>query len=101
MQLTDITTLIESGVEPELELHAVDPMIYQLFNRVGEALVPVRGPAGSAVRFTSRHAALSALRETGLSRVAFVHRSAYGEMIGVTGSSADTELRELIRLREA
>ena len=97
--LNELTRLAAAGAALPVEVHAVDPMIYVLFLRRGEHLDPMQDGRGTSLQYRSRHAALKALREAGLAEVDFVHRSAYGEMIGVEGTSSDTELRQTIRLQ--
>ena len=84
-----------------LEVHAVDPMIYLVFAAEGASLVPVTGKRGKRLSFTSRFAALHALREAGVASVTFVHRSAYGEMVGLADQGETNELRQVISLQKA
>jgi len=81
-----------------LEVHAVDPMIYLVFAASGESLLPVSGRLGKRLSFPSRSAALHALREAGITSVTFVHRSAYGEMVGLADQGETNELRQVIPL---
>ena len=95
MTFAEIRSLAKAGVEITIEVHSVDPSLYQIFQRFGEHLEPITERGRSAV-FTSRTAALSALAELGLDEVHFVHRSAYGEMIGTETPFDRTELRQRV-----
>ena len=44
------------------------------------------------------HEMASALREAGVASVTFVHRSAYGEMVGLADQGETNELRQVITL---
>ena len=99
MTLNEIRELTANETPPELEVHSVDPMIYIIFERRGEQLVPVTDSRGKHLQFRSRFTALNALRETGLPSAGFVHKSSYGEMIGMEGDWHDAELRETINLQ--
>ena len=94
-------TLEDIRKEPHglnLEVHAVDPMIYMVFEAREQRLIPLVNKQGQSVSFPSRFAALSALKDAGVQTVSFVHRSAYGDMVGLDGSAADTELRQQLKL---
>ena len=95
MTFAELRSMARAGVEISIEVHSLDPSIYQVFQRFGEHLVPITERGRSAL-FTSRHAALSALAELGLNEVHFVHRSAYGEMIGGETPFDRTELRQRV-----
>ncbi len=81
-----------------VELHGVDLSFYMLFVVQGDSLLPVVDKQGKSVRFTSQYAARTALREAGFSRFEFVHRSAYGEMVGLDTSHGNTEMRLTVSL---
>lgn len=98
MTLRELERLTAGGGSAEIEVHGVDPMIYLIFQRFGERLTPVIARSGSTAQFTSRHAALKALAAIGLDEVTFVHRSAYGEMIGTDGGADSTELLQRVRI---
>lgn len=94
-------TLDDIRKEPlalNLEVHAVDPMIYMVFEARGERLIPMVNKNGKSVSFPSRFAALSALKDAGVQTVSFVHRSAYGDMVGLDDAAGDTELRQQLKL---
>ncbi len=95
MTFAEIRSLAKAGIEISIEVHSVDPSIYQVFQRFGDHLVPVTQRGRSAL-FTSRTAALSALADLGLDEVHFVHKSAYGEMIGAETAFDRTELRQRV-----
>ncbi len=95
MQQVSLDNLPEDAL---LEVHAVDPMIYLVFAACGTNLLPVTGKGGKRLRFPSRFAALHKLREAGVTSVTFVHRSAYGEMVGLADQGETTEMRQIISL---
>ncbi|MCR9259945.1 MAG: DUF6482 family protein [Pseudomonadaceae bacterium] len=95
MQHVSLEDLPEQAL---LEVHAVDPMIYLVFAALGDKLLPVTGKRGKRLSFPSRFAALHALREAGIASVTFVHRSAYGEMVGLADQGETNELRQVIAL---
>ena len=97
MTLKEIANLVRAGGHISIEVHAVDPAIYQVFQRFSGRLVPVTDKDRS-LRFPSRFSALKALADLGLDEVEFVHRSAYGEMIGMETPYDQTELRQRIRI---
>lgn len=97
MTLREIGNLCRAGGHISLEVHAVDPSIYQVFQEFGGRLLPVTDRNGN-VRFPSRYAAMKALADLGLDQVAFVHRSAYGEMIGSESPQEQTELRQQVSI---
>ena len=97
MTLKEIANLISAGGHISLEVHAVDPAIYQVFQRFSGRLVPVMDKDQS-LRFPSRFSALKALADLGLDEVDFVHRSAYGEMIGMETPHDQTELRQRVQI---
>jgi hypothetical protein len=79
-----------------VEVHALTPMMYAVFLNIDEQRIPV-GDRQGTLRFPSRHAAQRALQLAGITEATFIHRSAYGEMIGVAGDAAATDFRETIR----
>ena len=93
IRITELTTA------DYLEVHAVDPMIYLVFHCIGRDLQPVVDERGEKLQFRSRYAALTALRDAGVFEVEFVHKSAYGEMVGIEDNSGSNELRERVRLQ--
>ncbi|XOV83987.1 MAG: DUF6482 family protein [bacterium] len=95
MQPISIDKLSEHA---QLEIHAVDPMIYLVFATCADLLIPVVDQQGERMRFPSRGATLQRLREAGVSEVTFVHRSAYGEMVGLAEDGQMNEMRQIIRL---
>ncbi len=97
MTLKEIDNLLKAGGHVRIEVHAVDPSIYQVFQRFSGRLTPV-SDKGRNVRFPSRFAALKTLADLGLDEVDFVHRSAYGEMIGADSPYEQTELRQRTRI---
>ncbi len=97
MTLKEVRKLLRAGGHINIELHAVDLAIYQVFQRFSDRLTPVTDKGGS-LRFPSRYAALKALAELGLDEVEFVHRSAYGEMIGTESPFGETEMRQRVRI---
>jgi hypothetical protein len=100
MTLKELGQTIASGDSPEVEIHAIDLMIYLVYSVTGERKTPLHDARGQTQKFPSRYAAQRALQDAGVATATFVHRSAYGEMIGTEGSIADTELRETIELAE-
>ena len=100
MTLKQLERLVAGKGIAEIEVHAVDPVIYLVFHRFGERLTPVQSRRGTTARYTSRYAALKALAALGLDEVTFVHRSAYGEMIGAEGDASATELRQRVRISQ-
>ena len=98
MTLEDIETLITTGTTPALEVHSVDPAMYLIFRRDGERLLPLQDSRGQALKYPSRYAALKKLADCGVDEVTFLHRSAYGEMIGLAGEAQPNELSERLNL---
>jgi len=96
MRFDQIRRALRNGEPVSLEVHALSASVYQLFLRTGDAILPMKRADGRAVVYKSRYAALQVLADLGLDRVDCVHRSAYGEMIGMAGSLAETELRESV-----
>lgn len=96
MTFDEIRRSLRDGDPVSLEVHALSASVYQLFRRTTDGVVPVTGSRGRSALYRSRYAALQALADLGLDRVDCVHRSAYGEMIGMGASHAETELRESV-----
>ena len=97
LTLKELGKLADAGAHVQIEVHAVDLSIYQVFQRFGDRLVPVTRK-GKSTRFPSRYSALKAMAELGLDEVEFVHRSAYGEMIGIDTPFESTELRQRVQI---
>jgi hypothetical protein len=97
MNLKEIESLMKAGGHITVEIHAVDLSIYQIFQRFSGRLIPVTSKGKNAL-FRSRFSALKALADLGLDEVDFVHRSAYGEMIGMESPFDQTELRQRVRV---
>ena len=97
MTLKEIETLMKAGGHVAIEVHAVDLSIYQIFQAFSGRLIPVTSKGKNAL-FRSRFSALKALADLGLDEVDFVHRSAYGEMIGIESPFNQTELRQRVRI---
>ena len=98
MDLQAISQMLSRGLQPSVEVHAVDPSIYLIYCKIGEQLKPLLRRDGSILKYCSRSAATRDLREAGLKNVEFVHRSAFEEMIGVAENAQPTEHRERIKL---
>jgi hypothetical protein len=98
MTLDQLKASIARGVLPALEVHALDPILYVIYIADDGRLQPICDQRGATLKYRSRHAAQQALADTGATTAAFVHRSAYGEMVGLAMDGADTELREVLYL---
>ena len=98
MTLSELSSLIAAGHNPSVEVHSFEPSLYLLFVRSGDSLQPVKDSRGESLKYFSRSKALKPLREIGLPSAEFVHQSAFGEMIGLSGDSSQTELRQTIHL---
>lgn len=98
MTIEELTVMMTSGVHLDIEIHAVNPMVYVVYQQFAGRRSPLRNASGESVQFRSRYAALSALANAGVRKATFIHRSAYGEMIGLDGAVGETELRETIHL---
>ncbi len=97
MQLNEIKALVTPDTKLDLEVHGIDPSIYLIFYcRDGER-TPIKDRGGKNLTFRSRSKAFDALRDAGVQRAEFVHRSAFDEMVGV-GDGTPTEHREQINL---
>jgi hypothetical protein len=101
MTLNELGRCTAGGSSPEVEVHGISPMLYLIYLIVDGSRRPLQDERGRTLRFPSRAAAQRALSECGLQRATFVHTSPYGEMIGMTGSGQDTELREILILGDA
>jgi hypothetical protein len=99
MTLSQLAARLASGTPAALEIHGFDPMIYVLYVLSGEQSHPICDGRGRPLQYRSRYAAQRALAEAGAREAVFVHRSAYGEMVGLDGSGDETELRERVWLR--
>jgi len=98
MNLKELESLARAGGEAIIEIHSIEPSIYLVYQRFGERLMPVADDTGSQACFNSSYASFKALAGLGVTEVAFVHRSAYGEMIGIETPHNDTELRQIVSL---
>ena len=68
---------------------------------VGSVAVELIGGAdGAVLQVRSRYAAQRALRDAGATAATFIHRSAYGELIGMATVDQDTVLREIMVLAD-
>ena len=99
MQLDTLQMKIEAGQQVAVELHAVEQMLYIPYEASDGFRFPLQDAKGQTIRYKSLVAATAALGAIGLEEIDFVHTSSYGEMIGSPGSSADTELRQRIKLK--
>lgn len=97
LQLNDLKQLTRAGEAPAVEVHSIDPSIYLIFTRGEDNRTPIKAPNGDNLIFRSRSKAFDALRDVGIARADFVHRSAFDEMVGV-GDGTPTEHRESIAL---
>ena len=100
MTLDELSSLLTSGVHVNMEVQGLEAATYVAYRLEGERRDPVCGPDGQTLQFPSRYAAQVALRDAGVTEATFVHRSAYGEMIGMDTAGQDTELREILRLSQ-
>jgi hypothetical protein len=100
MTLRELARQRDTDGDPQVEVHGIGPMLYLLYVVEGNHRRPVQDERGRTLRFPSRAAAQQALEHCGILRATFVHSSPYGEMIGVTGSGSDTELRETMILTD-
>ena len=98
MTIDDLQRLCASADAPALEIHGLDPMLYVVYRVDGPSPEALLDRRGNTQRFRSRYAAQRALAECGARRAVFVHRSAYGEMVGLQDVGAETELRETLYL---
>ena len=98
MDLDLLSNRLQAGDAVEIELHAIEGMIYIPYERRAADLLPLKDPSGQTLKFSSLTQATAALSQTGLPAFDFVHTSSYGEMIGSPGSQDDTEMRQRITL---
>lgn len=91
---------LRAGLDARFEVHSSDPMVYVAFCCQGDHRRAICGSGRFKRQFPSRYAAYKALYEIGVQELTFVHRSAYGEMIGLEGQGSSNEYRETIRLAE-
>jgi len=97
MQLNEIKALVTRDTNLDMEVHGIDPSIYLIFYRRDGERTPIKDRDGKNLTFRSRSKAFDALRDAGVQRADFVHRSAFDEMVGV-GDGTPTEHREQINL---
>ena len=98
MLLNELRDLVSKNSAPEIEVHGVDPSIYLIFGCKAGSRTPIKDRGGNNLAFRSRSRALDALRDIGVKRADFVHKSAFDEMVGV-GDGTPTEHRETITLQ--
>ena len=94
LTLDGLAARVRGSDTPALELRGVDPMIYVIYALQHDSRAPIVDRNGKALAFRSRGAALEALRECGVTSIDFVHRSSYGEMVGLEEPPGSNELRE-------
>ncbi|MEM7220432.1 MAG: DUF6482 family protein [Pseudomonadota bacterium] len=94
LTLDDLAARVRARNTPGLELLGVDPIVYVIYAIDGAAREPLVDKRGKSLQFRSRGAALDALRKCGVTAVDFVHRSSYGEMVGLDDANGSNELRE-------
>ena len=97
MQLNEIKALVTRDTNLDMEVHGIDPSIYIIFYCRDDERTPIKDRDGKNLTFRSRSRAFNALRDAGVQRADFVHRSAFDEMVGV-GDGTPTEHREQITL---
>ena len=97
MTLSELQTAVKSGRQPKIEVHGVDPSIYLIFVLAEGERRPLVDQRGKTLSYRSRSKAFDLLRDTGVQRADFVHRSAFDEMVGV-GNGVPTEHRESVTL---
>ena len=97
MQLNEIKALVTRDTNLDMEVHGIDPSIYIIFYCLDGERTPIKDRDGKNLTFRSRSRAFNALRDAGVQRADFVHRSAFDEMVGV-GDGTPTEHREQINL---
>jgi len=98
MVLNDLKDLVAQNTAPTLEVHGVDPSIYLIYRCTANTRAPIKDGRGNNLTFRSRSKAFDALRDIGVKRADFVHKSAFDEMVGV-GDGTPTEHRETVNLR--
>lgn len=97
MTLADLKQLIMQGTQPVIEVHGIDPSIYLIFCITDEKRSPLVDVRRNTLKYRSRSSAFDALRDTGVQKADFVHKSAFDEMVGV-GNGVPTEHREAVTL---
>ena len=94
LTLDALAARVRNRDTPALELLGVDPIVYVIYAVEGESRAPLVDKRGRSLQFRSRGAALEALRKCGITSIDFVHRSSYGEMVGLDAADGSNELRE-------
>ncbi len=97
MKLNDVKNQVSLGNPPGFEVHGIDPSIYLIFVLMDGERRPIVDERGQTLKFRSRSRAFDALRDVGVQRAEFVHKSAFDEMVGV-GNGMPTEHREQVNL---
>lgn len=100
MQLNELKHLVAAQRAPEIEVHGIDPSIYLIYQCSKTDRAPLKNQDGSNLTFRSRSRAFDALRDIGVQRADFVHKSAFDEMVGV-GDGTPTEHRESVQLQKS
>jgi hypothetical protein len=98
MMLNELKDLVAQNTAPTLEVHGVDPSIYLIYRCAANTRAPIKDGRGNNLTFRSRSKAFDALRDIGVKRADFVHKSAFDEMVGV-GDGTPTEHRETVNLQ--
>jgi hypothetical protein len=98
MMLNELKDLVAQNTAPNLEVHGVDPSIYLIYRCAANTRAPIKDGRGNNLTFRSRSKAFDALRDIGVKRADFVHKSAFDEMVGV-GDGTPTEHREKVNLQ--
>ena len=98
MLLNQLKNLVAQNTTPALEVHGVDPNIYLIYLCTANTRAPIKDGRGDNLTFRSRSKAFDALRDIGVKRADFVHKSAFDEMVGV-GDGRPTEHRETVNLQ--
>ena len=94
MTLNDVRAATAAGKMLEIELHAIEQVMYVPFVRVSGQLEPLRDRRNDSLKFPSRFRALQVLAKTGLDTVMFVHRTSYAEMVGAPADDGASEMRQ-------
>ncbi|MEM6999220.1 MAG: DUF6482 family protein [Pseudomonadota bacterium] len=84
--------------DPRVEVHSMELALYVIMALIDGELCPVYDSQGEPLKYSSRYAALKALKNAGLSHADFVHKSTYDEMIGAPSVAGGAEMRESIDL---
>jgi hypothetical protein len=98
MVLNELKDLVAQNTAPTLEVHGVDPSIYLIYRCTANTRAPIKDGRGNNLTFRSRSKAFDALRDIGVKRADFIHKSAFDEMVGV-GDGTPTEHRETVNLQ--